>query len=32
MVFGDAFAIATAVARDAVFLTGDPAILATHGR
>lgn len=31
MAFGDAFAIATAVAHDAVLLTGDPEILASRG-
>lgn len=32
MAFGDAFAIATALAHDAVLLTGDPEIVETHGR
>jgi predicted nucleic acid-binding protein len=31
MAFGDAFAVATAVAHDAVLLTGDPEILDSHG-
>ena len=32
MAFGDAFAIATAIAHDAVLLTGDPEIVETRGR
>ncbi len=32
MAFGDAFAIATAVAHDAVLLTGDPEIVETRGQ